>query len=142
MVGSMVPRRIAPRQFTLRPLLLALIALVSSALLIPFLMSAQTNAVRFEDASPPIGNNLATGMVQDRYGFFWIISPWRVFRYDGYVYARLYGEDSFFSDHRQLAGIAGGKRGIICLFSHVNELLLYDVNRNTKQMVSLKRRAA
>ena len=123
------------RLFTPRLVALA----VCSALLIPAAVTPQTEPIRFEDASPPFRSTQLLGLTQDRYGFLWIASPWRVVRYDGYSYSILYADTVLFTGRSQIAGLTGGKRGIICLFTHANELLFYDVNKNTKVIVSLKR---
>lgn len=111
------------------------LAALMSAVFLPTVVSAQTEPVRFLETRPRFSAPGTTGMLQDRYGFIWICTPWRLLRYDGSACNEVYGDSL---RPWQASGIAGGRHNFICMYARVNQLLFYDVNKNSIRLMSLK----
>jgi len=100
---------------------------------------SQTQRVEFKEPSPPFRTTIGVGLAQDRFGFLWIVDLWRLLRYDGNTYSRLYGDSSnnLFSGPWAIQGISGGRHDFLCLRALRNELCFYDVKSNVRRIVLL-----
>ena len=101
---------------------------------------AQVDSVRFEDASLPLPTSLGVGMIQDHTGYLWIVTYQQLLRYDGYTYSRFYSgnNNNLFPGAWNVLGISGGRHDFLLIHSAGNAVLLYDIVRNKRHVVSLR----
>jgi ligand-binding sensor domain-containing protein/signal transduction histidine kinase len=102
---------------------------------------AQVDSALFEEASPAFPSTLGYGMLQDHYGYLWLITYQHCFRFDGYTYSRLYGGTSLFPGGTNIHAISGGRHEFVCISAVANSLFLYDIDRNIGRMVAVTRSA-
>jgi ligand-binding sensor domain-containing protein len=137
MIQTFSQRRISLFQHTCVHLFFACLALIG----IRQDSLSQTDPDQFEEASPAFPSALGYGMLQDHYGFIWIVTYQQCFKYDGYTYSRLYGGTTLFPGGVNIHGIAGGRHEFVCVYAIANSLFLYNIDRNIGRMINLTRPA-
>jgi ligand-binding sensor domain-containing protein len=113
---------------------------IALAILVP-LSQAQVDTALFEEASPAFPSTLGYGMLQDHYGYIWLITYQHCFKFDGYTYSRLYGGTSLFPGGTNIHGISGGRHEFVCISAIANSIFLYDIDRNLGRLVAVTRSA-
>jgi ligand-binding sensor domain-containing protein len=117
-------------------------AVVSLAIALTILVprsQAQVGTALFEEASPAFPSTLGYDMLQDHYGYLWLVTYQQCFKYDGYTYSRLYGGTSLFPGGSNINGISGGRHEFICVYAIANTIFLYDIDQNNGKMIAVTR---
>ena len=106
---------------------------------------ANHNSIEFVEVSPPFPaipfpTKLRARVIEDSAGFLWMSDGMRLFRFDGTQYRQFTSgnRNALFPNSWVVWDIAGGRHSTLCATAPTNHILLYDIVRNSRQVISIK----